>query len=182
MLDVQTPFWQPCQWMNQEPTKLGFGASLACCFIVGAALRMGGVQYGFSCVIIMFFLLAAAGRCAVSELLIVASVCGGKVLCEGMHLLILDATNPSMYRLSLILEPVAVAVIAIALLITHKPALTWCLITYSALMFVLLLWLELFHRPTSSRSRVAYSDAIISVLFVGLLVRWLRNNRSTIPC
>ena len=149
--------------------------AMACCVIIGMALQIGGMQYLLFCVLAMYLMLGAMGLRRGFELLLVASVCGGEALCQGLHILMLD---PSLYRLSRIWEPVAVAVLAIALLITQKRVLSWCLIVYLAFRGVLLLWFELFHIPKASRSRLPVSEVIMCGMMMWLLVRWFLKNKT----
>ena len=108
------------------------------------------------------------------ELLLVASVCGGKAVCQILHILIL---NPNLYRLSRTLEFVAIAVFGIVLLITQMRILAGFLVVYFAFMVVLLLWSEFLHFPKAPQSRLLFSDVIIDSLMAWLLVQWLGNNK-----
>jgi hypothetical protein len=142
--------------------------------ILGIALGRGSMFYTFVSILGIFLLLTRVRSNAHFGVLLVASVCGGKAIIQGWEILVL---HPNQFNFDRILEPIIAAAFAIALLVTQKRALAWCLIVYSALIGVLLLWSALTHNPRESRPQVQFSNAVINGLLTWLLVCWLRKQR-----
>jgi hypothetical protein len=118
------------------------------------------------------------GRGAGFQLVLVASVCAGLGICRILNLFNQPSANLTLYRFSLLLEPIAIAILAVLLLITRRRILAWFLAAYSFLMVGLFLLSGILHvlgRLASTRG-VAY--AIIHSLIGCLLVIWLQEKTS----
>ena len=145
--------------------------------ILGFMFAMGrsGTFYPFISVLGMYLLLTCVRPGARFELVLVASVCGGEAIVQGLQILIL---HPNLYNLDSILEPVIAAVVAIALLVSQKRMLAWCLVIYFVFMGVLLLWAALLHLPKETRPQFQLVDAAVNGLMAWLLVQWLQKPKT----
>lgn len=143
--------------------------------ILGIMLGLGGMFYTFIFVLVMYLLLVRIRPGIRFELLLVASVCGGKAIVQGWEILV---SHPNLFNSDRILEPVIAAALAIALLVSQKRILAWCLVIYTAFLGVLLLWSALFHIPKESRTQFQFVNAVINGLLAWLLVQWLRKPKN----
>jgi hypothetical protein len=158
--------------MNQEqpPTNR---LPIVYWIIIGFALGAMDRLYAVPITVGLYFLLKHLRPKAGYELLTVASVFTGMALTQILHKLLFPDLFP-FYRLS---EPVAVAVMALALLCTQRRGWAWILIIYSALFGVFLLLSLPFHYPKNMRPQIQFVYAAVYLTMLWLLVRWLRKQK-----
>jgi hypothetical protein len=138
--------------------------------ILGFSIGWGGMVYTFISAMCLWVWFNRALPRVDSELVLTASVMGGKLVA----LLISMLLQPQLQGLESCLETPAVAGMAILLLFTQRRWLAFILVVYLAVYVFLGIRYALLHLAKGDHPEHQLANVPLSIILLFLLVRWLR--------
>lgn len=151
------------------PTKNKSADRVLVC--LGIALRASGLFYHILFIVGLYFLFKHLQSAVGFTLLTATSIFVGMAVAQIFRLVIV---HPESYSFLRIIEPVIIALAAVALLFTQKRGWTWALIIYCALSGLLFFIGAAYHFPKTANPQSLFLAAVLSFMELWLLSSWIR--------